>query len=372
MGDTTGTKCKGVGLLMEVNISDKGKYLLKVAVSTAVVYFALKYLLPLFFPFLAAYLLAHILMPMVNYCERRFHVNRKISTAILLLIVSAVIAVFFGYIIYMVKNQIKSIVNNIDYYQNVLDDTSDQVCCRLGKLSGFPKAEIKSYVNAGMEKFVNNNQSDTAYKIMNQSVNTIIGIIEFIVIIFTTIVAAFYIVVDRAKNKERQSSNALIREVTAVLRRVYRVGIAYVKTQLIIMAITSTICLLSFLLIKNQYALLIAIVVGALDALPLFGIGVILLPWSLVQYFTGDYYRGTVILITFIICYVVREVMEPKIMGDQIGITPLATIISMYVGYKVFGLIGVILGPVGYIMLTSIMEPTTNSKDEKTLSSKNV
>lgn len=348
---------------MEVNVSEKGKYLLKIVIATAVVYFALKYLLPLFLPFLGAYLLAHILKPMVRYLEQRFHINRKISTAILLIIVSAIITLALGYVVYIVRNQIRSFVCNIDQYQEMFNKASDTVCSKLGKISGFPKEKIKCGMDEGINRLVDNNQNDAVNTIMNKSVDTIVGIIEGIVVVITIIVGAFYIVVDSEKNKEKRNSNPFLCELIAILRKVYRVGAAYVKTQLIIMAITSTVCFVSFMIIKNPYALVVAIIVGALDALPLFGIGVVLIPWSVILYFMGDYYRGTIILITFIVCYLIREVFEPKIMGNQIGITPLATIISMYVGYKVFGIVGVVLGPIGYIMITTIL--SVNEENEK-------
>ena len=70
----------------------------------------------------------------------------------------------------------------------------------------------------------------------------------------------------------------------------------------------------------------------------------------------GNYFNAIVILLAFVVCYFAREVLEPRLMGNQIGITPLMTIASMYVGYKVFGIIGVVLGPICYIVISGIME----------------
>lgn len=245
-----------------------------------------------------------------------------------------------------------------------MDNITDKTCDMLEKYSGVDSDEIRGYMNKGMDTVSEMGMSaNTVSTVMNKSIDTVIVIGEVFVFILTMIISSYYILNQKdsdgqkIRKHQKDTGQALLyRDIRGLISKVGHVCAAYVKTQLIIMAITSVVCFISFMLIKNQYALLLALVVGFLDALPLIGIGLILIPWGIIYMIMGNYVKAVIILITFVICYLVREFLEPKLMGTQIGITPLATIMSMYVGYKVFGIIGVVLGPVGYILIDVLME----------------
>lgn len=335
-----------------MEISGKAKYYIKLIIVTAVVYFSLKYLLPMFLPFLAAYFLVYLLRPIVRVLNQRFKINRKLSSVILLGILVAVLGVAIGFITNAVIKQIKNFCSNYVEYEKKLDNITDKACDVLEKYSGIESREIKVYVDKGIDTMSDMGTSaETVNKVMDKSISTVILIGELFVFVLTMIISSYYML--------NYKDSVMYKDVRRLTSKVGHVCIAYIKTQLIIMAITSLICFISFMIIKNDYALLLALIVGFLDALPLIGVGLILIPWCLVYVILGDYVKAVVIFITFVICYLVREFMEPRLMGNQIGITPLATIVSMYVGYKVFGVIGVILGPVGYILIDTLMETQT-------------
>lgn len=363
---------------METGISDKTKYLIKLIIVTAAVYFCVKYLLPIILPFLIAYLLKLILRPVINMLEIRFKIKRKVSSIILLLMVSGILVCIFILFAGTLSAQVKKLIKNSEYYEKEIDKITDRTCCMVEKYSGIESREIKSYLSRGVDRLFDSEQSsEMVYTVMNKSVNTIKFIAECIVIIFTAILAAYYMLAGtengrlkketcnlgeehrESRNKEMNNKGQkeqLLNELRVIVKRVTAVCSAYVKTQLIIMSITFVICFVSFLIIGNDYAFLIALVVGFLDALPLIGVGTILIPWGIICLILGNYFNAVVIFITFAVCYLVRELIEPKLMGNQIGITPLMTIASMYVGYKLFGIIGVVLGPVSYIMISAVME----------------
>lgn len=354
-----------------MEISGKAKYYIKLIIVTAVVYFSLKYLLPMFLPFLAAYFLVYLLRPIVRLLNQRFKINRKLSSVILLGILVAVLGVAIGFITNAVIKQIRNFCSNYVEYEKKLDNITDKACDVLEKYSGIESREIKVYVDKGIDTMSDMGTSaETVNKVMDKSISTVILIGELFVFVLTMIISSYYMLNNNDNNKNNEKENSkkktinnkdsvMYKDVRRLTSKVGHVCIAYIKTQLIIMAITSLICFISFMIINNDYALLLALIVGFLDALPLIGVGLILIPWCLVYVILGDYVKAVVIFITFVICYLVREFMEPRLMGNQIGITPLATIVSMYVGYKVFGVIGVILGPVGYILIDTLMETQT-------------
>lgn len=346
--------------MVEAGISEKSKYLVKLVVVTAAVYFCVEYLLPIFLPFLIAYLLKVILRPMINWLETRWGLKRKIVTVVLLVLITGILISLVVSFAGVLSVQIKKLIQNSEYYEEKVDKVTNQACIVVEKYSGIESQDIKHCLDKGVEQIFEFGQdSEIVYIVMNKSVSTIRILIEWIVLMITTILAAYYMLAGsniKKEKKENKQKEMWLNEIRGIARRVTSVCSAYVKTQLIIMSITFVICLISFLIIQNEYAFLIALIVGALDALPLIGVGVILVPWGIICLLMGNYFNAIVILLAFVVCYFAREVLEPRLMGNQIGITPLMTIASMYVGYKVFGIIGVVLGPICYIVISGIME----------------
>ncbi|MBQ3584810.1 MAG: sporulation integral membrane protein YtvI [Lachnospiraceae bacterium] len=346
--------------MVEAGISEKSKYLVKLVAVTAAVYFCVEYLLPIFLPFLIAYLLKLILRPMINWLETRWGLKRKIVTVVLLVLITGILISLVVSFAGVLSVQIKKLIQNSEYYEEKVDKVTNQACIVVEKYSGIESQDIKHCLDKGVEQIFEFGQdSEIVYIVMNKSVSTIRILIEWIVLMITTILAAYYMLAGsniKKEKKENKQKEMWLNEIRGIARRVTSVCSAYVKTQLIIMSITFVICLISFLIIQNEYAFLIALIVGALDALPLIGVGVILVPWGIICLLMGNYFNAIVILLAFVVCYFAREVLEPRLMGNQIGITPLMTIASMYVGYKVFGIIGVVLGPICYIVISGIME----------------
>lgn len=346
-------------------MNKRTKYIIRVLITVAAVYLGFRYLLPLFIPFIIAYALAYFLNPIVNMFENKLHIKRWISASITLIIVTGFLGAAIVYIISIAIRQLKNLILNIGSYENIFNGAIENVCCTIEKYSGINHGNIQNYVYKSIDNIGSFGQTEAIYKIMGTSVNTVIGIIEIFVIVFTAIIAAYYMIVTSKEISEKKKKSIFYNDISKVIGKVSRVILAYIKTQLIIMIITTIICFISFTIIGNPYALIIGIGVGILDALPLFGVGAILIPWILILFLTGKYYKGIILLITFIVCYIFREITEPKLMGNKIGISPLMTIISIYVGYKVFGLLGVILGPIAYIIILTVLENSKENNDEK-------
>ena len=96
--------------------------------------------------------------------------------------------------------------------------------------------------------------------------------------------------------------------------------------------------------------------IGLLDALPIFGTGTVLIPWGIFLMLQQKWYQGVMLLGLYLVCYFMREFVEAKLMGKKMGLTPLETLMSMYVGLQLFGFLGFILGPVGLMLIEDLVE----------------
>ena len=133
----------------------------------------------------------------------------------------------------------------------------------------------------------------------------------------------------------------------------------YLKAQVILVIISFVISLIGLYIFhfigwNVQYPLLMALLIGFVDALPIFGSGTIMIPWAGYLAFTGDITLAIAIIILWIIMSVVRQLIEPKIVSGQIGIHPIFTLIAMYTGFKFIGVLGMLLGPIILIILKNI------------------
>ena len=168
--------------------------------------------------------------------------------------------------------------------------------------------------------------------------------------------ATVFISGDMSSIRSSVKKNIFGKEIIYLGRRLKTVLGNYLKTELIIMAITCVICCVGLFIMKNPYALLLGIVIGFVDALPILGTGTIFLPWVLVLVFMHRLKQASMIMILYLICYYTRQFLEPKLMGDKFGMSPTVMLITIYAGLKLFGVMGVFTGPVALILIREISD----------------
>ena len=120
---------------------------------------------------------------------------------------------------------------------------------------------------------------------------------------------------------------------------------------MILIFIVSVVCVTGLLIIRNPYALLFGIAIAIFDAFPVVGSGSILVPWAVFHVLGGNMMEAAILVTIYVITLLIREVLEPRLLGNCLGISPFYMLISIYVGVKVFGIVGILLGPIGLIMI---------------------
>lgn len=317
-------------------MTGKYGYLIKLIISTAAVYFAMKYLLPLFLPFLIAYVISGCILPIVTFLHKKMKFNHTIAVLLVLILFVIVAGALIGILGYQIYVQGSSFIGH-----------------------------LPDGIGRTARNFVNDNREKIVSFAMDGTMKTVMIMIQALVFIVTVIISAYFITKDRKKIHEYRKRMPYHHEINRICAKLKQAFSAYVKAQLIIMAVTTVICTIGLYVLRNPYALLLGILVSFLDALPLIGAGVILLPWAAYYFFVGKIINGTVLFIVFVVCYIAREVLEPKIMGHGIGMPPLISVISIYVGYLLFGIIGVIIGPVSYIIIGQLVKEEKDGEGEK-------
>ncbi len=134
------------------------------------------------------------------------------------------------------------------------------------------------------------------------------------------------------------------------------VGAAYGKTQLLILAGTIAICMTGLFLLGNPYYGLLGVTIGLLDALPFIGTGTVFFPWAFVCFLQGSAGKGFSLLLIYLLAYLLRQLMESRVMGKKAGLSPFLTLAAVYVGIQLFGILGVALGPLGFLIVRESVE----------------
>ena len=129
----------------------------------------------------------------------------------------------------------------------------------------------------------------------------------------------------------------------------------WLKAQGKLMSVTFLVLAAGFLILRIDYPLLFALIIAALDALPVLGSGLFLIPWSIVQFLSGNTFCGIGLLCVYGAAALLRAALEPKLLGSQMGLDPLLTLLALYAGYRSFGILGMIVFPMAVMFIKQIL-----------------
>ena len=317
-------------------------------------------LLSFFLPFVIALIVSAIANPLVNFLERKVKILRKYSSAVIIIFV---LALLFGLIYFILwgaiqglqalfgemDNIIATFLGFLDEFRLALSNLSialpDSLHEAIQSLDSSIETTLTGFAKTLMEQI----NLSAAGSYLNNALNVLI-------LIIISILATYFVMIDRNK-----LSLAVSRFVPMSIQQYYHVVMdniktavgGYLKTQLKLMIIIMLALLLGFKLLDVEYALLLAFITAVLDFLPVFGTGTIIGPWVVFEVISGDYLYAVFLVIIYLVCLLLKQLLQPKIMGDSVGLSPLYALFFMFVGYRINGIIGMIIGiPVGMVLLS--------------------
>lgn len=313
------------------------------------------------FPFTLALFFSIMTQPFSRFLEKKLKFSQKIATIVSIVLFLVIFLGFISLSALRLSGEIYKLSINLNKYskeaQSLWNTAIDKVYSLLGYFpEGFDeqvKNSINGFIRMGTSKLGS---------FINSLINFITSIPTIILYICITILSTFFISLDKNKIMaflEQQFPKSWIKKVYNIKREMFNVLGSYIRAQIILM----TICffellisfnILSFLKFNLQYPLIFSIVICIIDALPILGAGAVLLPWSLISFVTGDINLGLALLIIYFLVLSVRQMLEPKLISQNLGVHPLVTLISMYSGFKFFGVIGFLIGPVVMIILKNV------------------
>ena len=299
-----------------------------------------KYLFSVILPFALGFLLSLLLRPAMRLIRFRTNVSRKIISAILVSVCGA----FVFFILYLIAarlyNEGRELVTKLS--SNMQGDT-------LVSLENIPviSSLISAAESAGVDVL------KTAGHFFEEKIPSFVGsIAEFLpnlIFFFAAFVfSAVYFLSDYDKIRtfcRGKLSGGMFSKLGFIKRKSMSALCGFLKGYFIIMMITFAELFVGFLILGINYALLTASVAAVVDILPILGVGTVLLPWALYEFSVGNAVRAGGLCVLFIIISGVRQFLEPAVLGKKVGLHPLFSMFSMYLGFKLFGFVGMLFFP---------------------------
>ena len=317
-----------------------------------------------YIPFVVAYIISKLLNPVIIKLTKKFNLNRKISSIIVLtafFLITGLVVIFGVSKILEESNFFLSMINT--YIEKINDFISKIE--NENKLFGnyFISDSMKNIIIRNINEYFNN-LGDSLKNIVTNLITTLKSIPIYFINIIITVLAIYFILSDRFSildKLEFQFTRKFISKIRSKLDNILNTLFDYLKAEIILVFISFIIVLIGLYIFKVlgmniKYPFLMAILIGLIDALPILGAGTIMVPWSIILFIEKDTSLGFLILGLFILILCVKQILEPKIVSNKIGVHPIFTLISMYTGFKVKGIIGIILGPIMLIVLKEIFE----------------
>ena len=316
----------------------------------------IEYIFPLVWPFILAYGLAILISPVVRFLKDKLHFHKNAAAALTLVFAIGGLAVIVYFLANAIVSQAMAFVDEWPGYQEKFLGYLRNVCGVMEDSFHIEQGVVYERVCDSVDRFMISFEERIMPLVMNNSLQTLLALLDIIIVVALTVMAVFYMVRDIEKIRKISKNNIFYKELVYIKGLLSRILKAYVRSQAIIMTVVAAICAIGLALIGNRYNVVIGIIIGIFDALPLIGAGTVLIPWSIIYIFMGEYIKATILFAIFIICYLTREFLEPRLMGQRIGMTPIATLISIYIGYQLFGFVGMIAGPLVYVMIREILQ----------------
>lgn len=326
------------------------------------------YVLPLIYPFLIGIIFALIFNPLVQLLEKRAKFPRWLSATLAILLLLALLVTLVVLVAIEIASEItklqQTLPGQIEEYMIELQDFImsdlvafyDQFTAFYSSLDPEVQRNIQSQVETFSERVVEFVQN--AITALFNGVFVFIGAIPTMATAFIiSLLASFFISKDWPKLRVKFIDlvpDFILSRSGGVLKDLRKAIFGFVKAQITLISITFVIVLIGFIVLRVEYAFTLALVIGIVDLLPYLGTGLVFVPWIIYLFINGEYTMVIGLSILYGIAVVQRQMMEPKILGTNVGLDPLLTLIALFVGFQLFGLLGLIIGPVAMVIISAL------------------
>lgn len=326
------------------------------------VYLFMRFLSPILSPFILAFLVAGYLSRLTR--KLPFQIKKPILAVILLIIFTTLCLAGAGLIVSLAAQKCKEIADSFSFYEEAICKLLGSCCDFMESSFGINRDSVENYVLEQVNVFAENLEVKILPTVMNKSVTymkNIAGAVGFLVV---AVIAVFLILKDYEKVLSGIKKNEDFRGILEILEKIITYIKTYIKAQIVILLVIGTICAAVLEIVGIEGGIVYGIITGFMDTLPFIGTGIMLIPLSIFQLIAGNYWNAVIIAGLYGVCALTREFLEPKLIGDKVGIWPVGILFSVFAGMKLFGIVGIIKGPVSLVIICETCKYLFAEKEE--------
>lgn len=316
-------------------------------------------LLVFFMPFVLGWMIAMIANPLVRLLEKKLKIVRKHGSMLIIILAIGLIILLGYWLVAWIVREVSGFVSILPELYGAIAQDLEETGENLQGLS----SRFSPQMSKNIAELTNSLISYLGEVISAVGKPTVAAAGSFaknipgaLIHVIFTILSAYFFIAERERILQagREKIPLSIRQKWTFIYGNFKQAVGgYFKAQFKIMGVVALILFVGFLILRINYAILLAAVIALLDFLPFFGTGTALLPWAVLKVLSGDYQFAVGLIIIYLVSQLVRQVIQPKIVGDTIGLDPLSTLVFMYIGYKISNIFGMIIAvPIGMILVS--------------------
>nr|WP_245552992.1 sporulation integral membrane protein YtvI [Brevibacillus massiliensis] len=330
----------------------------------------LRYATPLLFPFIISLLIALLMNRPVTYLTRNAKIPRWLSVCLVLLLGVAVLGGLLTLIITKTVGELGVLISKMPTFiseltsqiQNII--SNDFIVGLQNRLQFFFTQLDQNYQEAVSDKInaavssVSLAGQNLVLQVLGGLYNLLMSLPNLATILVISLLGAFFISKDFYRWKDRFRRllpGGINSRLDAILLDLRNALVGFVRAQLTIISLTAAIVIIGLLILRVPYAITIGLLTGLVDLLPYLGTGTVFIPWIIYLFFKGQYGLVIGLAILYAVVVIFRQIVEPKVLADSVGLDPLLTLIALFVGLKLFGFLGLIIGPVSLVVFNALI-----------------
>ncbi|MEG1395830.1 MAG: sporulation integral membrane protein YtvI [Oscillospiraceae bacterium] len=323
-------------------------------------FYVLPPVLGLFMPFVVAFIMAWLLNPLVKWIQKKTKAPRGLISLLLILLLFGVFSgllVGFGYTI---VNEIRTLAANWESIWASFKGVFDSLSLLLTDAFKILPDDMAQQALALMNQFVQwlQNLIPTILGTLAGNAGNFAMSIPAFVVAAVIFVMGWYFIAADYPHIRFVLTDHLPPEFRIFMGKVKGTALGafggWLKTQVIIACVVFLILLAGFMIIGQGYALLLAFMLAILDLIPIVGSGTIMIPWAVIDLFTGNYRHAIELMVIWGVLALFRRMAEPKVLGDQTGLPPILSLVGIFIGMRLGGVFGMIVGPILLMVVINI------------------
>lgn len=329
----------------------------------AIVYFLIKYTIGYIFPFFLGALIALIVRPIIVKLNKWFKINKKFLAVVILLIFYALTGVAVTFLtIRLIKGLNNFFATFPDLFETSILPVIENVLSKIEDLiasSDFDLLGILNEISGEIVSTLTGIVKTVSTNAISSLTNLITSIPKIIIAFLFTIISSFFMAIDfdQIINFFKLQLSPRGEKIVTVIKESFsQIIFQVLKAYALIMTMTFIELAIGLTILKIPNAIVVALIIAMIDILPILGTGGVMIPWFIIEFINGNISLGIGLAIIYIVVTAIRNIVEPKIVGDQIGLYPLLTLFTMFLGAKIFGVIGLFGLPIATTIIIRLQK----------------